>query len=142
MKAEELRIGNLVWTDYSGEMLVSAIMDDKKNQYLCLRKNENFPDGRYIIGDVSGIPLTEEWLVRMGFNNTAIKWMDKSVSNPVFIKKDKYYLEFVDGEYYFNLFFGMSNNPVHLTAIKYVHQLQNLYFALTGEELTIKPQER
>jgi hypothetical protein len=26
--------------------------------------------------------------------------------------------------------------------VKYVHQLQNLYFALTGEELTIKTNEK
>jgi hypothetical protein len=30
-------------------------------------------------------------------------------------------------------------NPLHVTGgIIYVHQLQNLYFALTGQELTLK----
>lgn len=137
MKAEELRIGNLVnRTNKAIKHKPLGVVKFEMNDFYwieeCVDDFDNYEP----------IPLTEEWLVRMGFNNTAIKWMDKSVSNPVFIKKDKYYLEFVDGEYYFNLFFGMSNNPVHLTAIKYVHQLQNLYFALTGEELTIKPQER
>ena len=29
-------------------------------------------------------------------------------------------------------------NKIRWIKIKYVHQLQNIYFALTGEELTIK----
>lgn len=43
------------------------------------------------------------------------------------------------------LFIGIVLTGRHLCykeyniEIKYVHQLQNLYFALTGEELTIKP---
>ena len=32
----------------------------------------------------------------------------------------------------------LENDSTYLRDIKYVHQLQNLYFALTGEELTIK----
>lgn len=31
-----------------------------------------------------------------------------------------------------------SHNSEHRTEIKYLHQLQNLYFALTGEELPIE----
>lgn len=31
-----------------------------------------------------------------------------------------------------------KNDNQPLISIKYVHQLQNLYFALTGKELTIK----
>lgn len=122
MKAEELRIGNLVWTDYSGEMLVSAIMDDKKNQYLCLRKNENFPDGRYIIGDVSGIPLTEEWLLKF-------EW--QLVRNKSYYINSYFSISDTRCLYYHGDFTGI--------VIKHVHQLQNLYFALTGEELTINP---
>jgi hypothetical protein len=34
--------------------------------------------------------------------------------------------------------FNDNGDYITLKGIKYVHQLQNLYFALTGEELTIK----
>ena len=64
------------------------------------------------------IPLTEEWLLKFGL---------KTGYNHLFgfITKDynTYYLE--DGEGY-----NITSKP-----IEYVHQLQNLYFALTGEEL-------
>jgi hypothetical protein len=56
-------------------------------------------------------------------------------------EKDYYYMTFtIKG-----LFFSTSNlegfhlvNFDDMINIRYVHQLQNLYFALTGEELTIK----
>ena len=42
-----------------------------------------------------------------------------------------------DGEY--DIFIHIDNDSILLyNSIKYVHQLQNLYFALSGEELTIK----
>lgn len=34
-----------------------------------------------------------------------------------------------------NWFYDNGNNKI---SVKYLHQLQNLYFALTGEELTVK----
>ncbi len=55
------------------------------------------------------IELTEEWLLKMGFTKS----------------KDSF------NAFYLELFDDVLN-------IKYVHQLQNLYHALTGEELTIK----
>ena len=42
---------------------------------------------------------------------------------------------------YFNIFNHSEcdfTEMQYLTEVKFVHQLQNLYFALTGEELTIK----
>jgi hypothetical protein len=63
--------------------------------------------------DYEPIPLTEEWLLKFGFI-----WHGD-------IKILKGYLNnYVDG-----------NGETHL---KYVHQLQNLYFALTNEELKIE----
>ena len=47
----------------------------------------------------------------------------------VFQKKD-IRIELVDGDFIFNYFYGLKY-------IKYVHELQNLYFALTGRELTV-----
>lgn len=57
------------------------------------------------------IPLTEEWLKR--FNS-----LGNAISNDV------------DG-----VFMWINGEKLY---IAHVHQLQNLYFALTGEELTIK----
>ena len=56
------------------------------------------------------IPLSEEWVKRFGLNQSNL----------------------VGGIY--------TDGDLYITVDmpKYVHQLQNLYFALTGEELTIK----
>lgn len=66
------------------------------------------------------IPLTEEWLLKFGFYH---------YSGAIY-SKNHYYLV-LEG---FNFMYGQTV----LTKIKYVHQLQNLYFALTGEELQVK----
>lgn len=66
------------------------------------------------------IPLTEEWLLKFGFEPLGSSRFDFKIFT--------YYL--YDGSFY--------NQSSRLSTIKYVHQLQNLYFALTGEELKIK----
>ncbi|MBP1165050.1 hypothetical protein JOE44_001934 [Chryseobacterium sp. PvR013] len=70
------------------------------------------------------IPLTEEWLLKFGF----IKVLDY----PCFR------LEGLQIE--FNGFDSQWGSGLldEKTVIKYVHQLQNLFFALKGKELTIK----
>lgn len=63
------------------------------------------------------IPLTEEWLLKFGFNG----W-----------DKGNYTMILSNGN-----FFEFGN--IIAQNIKYVHQLQNLYFVLVGEELSIMP---
>ena len=110
MKSNDLRIGNWIYFPMI------------KNNYQIIRldfdnKNEN---------NYSPIPLTEDILLKCGFYQ----------KNNLFILKD-ITLQLIncgteiDNHLGFVLL-GFNNE------IKYVHQLQNLYFALTGEELTIK----
>jgi len=114
MKANQLRIGNKV--SYEGSIVtVSTIADDEVtfSDYACF----DYPQ----IEDIPGIELTEEWLVKFGFrkrdNNYRVLWFINS-----FTLSENEFKRF---------YFGISE-------IKYVHQLQNLYFALTGEELKLK----
>ena len=72
------------------------------------------------------IPLTEEWLVKFGFKIEGKTWGNTNYS------KDFSGIWLQDrGELYKCT---ISNGNKHIE-IRYVHQLQNLYFALTGEEL-------
>jgi hypothetical protein len=72
------------------------------------------------------IPLTEEWLVKFGFKLPAYSWIG-----------DKFHLSEWD-RYPLNWCVAMNkNNAIVVSKLKYVHQLQNLYFALTGEELEL-----
>ena len=73
------------------------------------------------------IPLTEEWLLRFGFQ---IYEHDK----------DEYYI--YDTDHLVSLYKGINggyqrriNDYDDGIELNHVHQLQNLYFALTGEEL-------
>lgn len=67
------------------------------------------------------IPLNEEWLNKLGFV------FDEE--ERVFQKQD-IRIELVDGDFIFNYFYGLKY-------IKYVHELQNMYFSLTTIELTV-----
>lgn len=117
LKPEELRLGNVVFIDYNGvddapEYRVDALL------ILNMVKNPFFVN-------VKGIELTEEWLSKFGFDQTG-----KYFTNNFMLSKSqngwKLYLDF------------SRPAPELKTEIKFVHQLQNLFFALTGSELTIK----
>ena len=104
MKANELRIGNYV-NDSIGLITIG------------LNGNIKFADAYH------PIPLTEEWLVKFGFEKTT-KWNNVQHTKGILQIRNLYIL-FVKGR---------NQSWINL---KHVHQLQNLYFALTGEELTI-----
>jgi hypothetical protein len=77
------------------------------------------------------IPLTEEWLLKFGFKKESDKSLTK---NDIAI--------FLDKRFKTNLFLQENQDNFkwfsYECKIQYVHQIQNLYFALTGDELTIK----
>ena len=117
MEAKELRIGNIIeWN--KTPFNVCVIHPDKiENELWCKSLNEIHP-----------IPLTEEWLVKLGFISDSLGGFNSPRSmNIYFLDK---HINICYAKY--------AESGVKLEHIKYVHQLQNLYFALTGEELTIK----
>lgn len=81
------------------------------------------------VGMVNPIVLTPEWLERMGFKKTPIGMFTYSKDLPLYIQQasDLHYIPCAHG--------GQIGATLY-----YVHQLQNLYFALTDEELEIKRQ--
>ena len=125
MKAREVRLGNLVMDGKDIEQVNARMID-------MLVKIE---------ADFEPIPLNEEWLIKFGFSQMT----DTSPANYRMHKsKMFFYIRYgtftTDGGQtdligYNGLF--IANKFVRV--IRYVHELQNLYFALTGEELTLKP---
>lgn len=77
------------------------------------------------------IPLTEEWLVKFGFE----KVLDGIYELNAFTGSDDIKIGYIKGTL---KIYPMYEGFVNLDRIKYVYQLQNLYFALTGEELILK----
>ena len=126
MKTQDLRIGNYV-NHICNDELVTDVIADVGYHLLSSPKSITSRKDSDVIKELKPIPLTEEWLLKFGFVNDGYsEWM-----------KDRYTLdcEYTDkGVYNF-----VIDNRTYLDIdIKHVHQLQNLYFALTGEELTIK----
>ena len=124
MKANELRIGNWV-SNYK----------DTPTQILEWTGNEAYlTEGRkaYGIKTSSPIPLTEEWLIKFGATQDQFDLEAFCLSSLTF---DYYIIKntMLDGSIYW-----MIDELRGDTCIQYVHQFQNLYFALTGEELEIK----
>jgi hypothetical protein len=120
MKANELRIGNLVC--YSEDNTIFKIYAIERDGFSV----ENQIEATWIeCGEFEPIPLTEEWLKKNGFERKGLNGY-LTIFTPCgkgLVFKDNYFI-----------FAGVTIE----TPIKYVHQLQNLYFALTSEELTFK----
>jgi hypothetical protein len=119
IKANELRIGN--YYDQFGNIhqvnghTISELEKAPESQLWC-----------------KPIPLTEEWLLKFGFIKT-------SEYEFYFWQNSIWKLKEYKNKRYYELYH--YSDEVDCTMIKYVNQLQNLYFALTGEELTIESNE-
>ena len=116
--ARELRIGNFVNThrhDYAPSLEVVKSIDELGINYSSIHGHDGvFSDPINDDFTVVPIPLTEGWLLEFGINE--IIKLDIGIWN----NGDAIYL-----------MYGNERS----VSLKYVHQLQNLYFALTGEEL-------
>lgn len=129
MKASELRIGNFVNIDgvpTSENVKVKGIKKSKNWHGGCVvltNKSKNSIDA------IKAIPLTEEWLEKFGFSKEK-NIIPMYTKNKLTIATECEMYE--KGRVYFNSWAILKHK------IKHVHQLQNLYFALTGEELTLK----
>lgn len=122
IKANELRIGNKVLCTankgYGGPGITTVNSIARGINYW----QDMGASGEIPFKDIEGIPLTEEWLERMGFENVRSGTYGIGCFEIWVQGKQLFYSE------------SLPNSP----EIKFVHQLQNLYFALCGEELTIK----
>ena len=111
MKANELRLGNLVLYSDKNETPIPTTINIDISDLILL--NNSVKDVLY-----EPIPLTEEWLLKLGFRR-----LDKYTfaRNDIFIHMRKRGIVY-------------SKKLI----LENLHQLQNLYFALTNEELTMK----
>ena len=84
--------------------------------------NTDFVDMPFL-RKIEPIPLTEEWLLKFGF--------EKNKNSDLYFRLNNY-------EYFIeNGIIDNGYSRMNEISVKYVHQLQNLYFALTGKELEI-----
>tara|TARA_R110000772_G_C12935450_1_gene400264 strand:+ start:92 stop:493 length:402 start_codon:yes stop_codon:yes gene_type:complete len=130
IKANELRIGN--------ELFSGTVTSINKNSFSvfdgCSHWDSEAMHKDWI--EEQPIPLTEEWLLKFGMNYTD----GFSNSRKVYVKNHEFdmsHITYSENEGLLRLSNGEQKGTMLIPWIKYVHQLQNLYFALTNEELTI-----
>lgn len=139
MKASELRIGNLV--EIEGSITTVETLGDEGINF-----DVNYGEyggieyegyyGKRVWSSrsvIDPIPISEEWLKKFGFKQDRSVWerpLKKEINDsPSNIQTWRDSNEF-----------QICRVGIYATSVKcdYVHQLQNLYFALTGEELDLK----
>ncbi len=120
----ELRIGN--WVNYNSDYCTVTKIDEWVGVKF---KDDNI--GSIPIAALKPILITPEILLKCGFENTS---KDFELLEPIFKKR---FIELF-------IVYGDANQVTPCIAgkfiplvIKYVNQLQNLYFSLTSEELII-----
>lgn len=132
ISASELRIGNFIYDDENQIAKVERIESNDFYKY-------NGSDDEQIIYSINGtmrmsseispVPISEDILFKCGFVESTIRTDFKLKLRICAINL---YCRF-NTEWYFEL------EGIYLGSTpKYLHQLQNLYFALTGKELDVK----
>lgn len=138
IKANELRVGNLL-LNHEAEPDALAIVesfwlmeDQWFIEWIDTKTNESI--GAWSMEAFSRIPLTPEWLERCGFVDGRINY---SYHTRLLIRPYETASQGVfPGKWRVTL---IDTVPYSIgKQLEYVHQLQNLYFALTGEELNVK----
>lgn len=128
MKASELRSGNFIKLFKNGKPHLEWYELDSHDIYKLDESN---------CEDVEPIPLTEEWLLKFGFDNVRKNMLvchNEYHNNR--INEGAFYVEPVGDA--FNHWYLYHKVKMITSNIRFVHQLQNLYFALCGEELELK----
>lgn len=103
MKANELRIGNYVFNKAHERKQLTEVYSD--------------------CSVYEPIPLTEEWLLKFGFELNDGVYKKKGWA--IFLRKED------DG-----FLVSRYGRHIHL-GVQYIHRLQNLWYELTDEELTL-----
>ena len=129
MKASELRLGN--YLKYKKGHLCKVVSIPTNNIIDVKGLKDSYINGTYNTRDLQPIPLTAEWLLKFGFTEFYHKGLKGYIS-------DKFELLYNLDSHQMYSYNEADGSIWNLTRCKHVHQLQNLYFALTGEGLTIK----
>ena len=134
MKNTELRIGNFVFIPKTTQIVfISAI-----GMTGCYVNNNNII-GLIPFDEIETVSLTEEWILKFGFNCTnKIAKCFKKYHNEETADFSGLFLKEIGNHPVWNY---SANNKwtfnSFLVEVQHVHQLQNLYFSITGSELQL-----
>jgi len=130
MNIQELRIGNIIKFNWWFNSIGIVDLIDGAHGYVTMVSHSD----EFTLDELSPVPITDEWLLHFGFfaflNSSGEKtgYFDHPTENFHVVTGVKPWVYIVD---------QYSEHQLNLD-IQYVHQLQNLYFCLTGQELEVK----
>ena len=136
MKAKDLRIGNLVMRENHlvnkyDKVKNHQIVVDHRDIQACVIAPEKFKP----------IPLTEEWLIKMGFKSAGYGCPETGYKEkfPYKISLGSYSELIIEHDFSYHIKSKVDDHIVCVNNdnVEYVHLLQNLYHSLKREELTI-----
>ena len=133
MKTNELRIGNYVNVDRVQNEILTI------GEYACALKTKQGNNIASGIEFIKPIPLTEEWLIKFKYHKDTYSAYHIDCGNYVMDISINGFSGTLRNEtsWWVSINTGYASQPMTIM-IHHVHQLQNLYFALTGKELEIK----
>ncbi len=132
MKANEFRVTNLVLNDGIANAIIMIGYDSVE----LVTPQGNTITARLDL--IQPIPITEEWLLRFGFSDKEYKigYIGIDIKYETTITDFVLTKPAVLGVWQEN--YTWEHVKYRFTELQYIHQLQNLYFSLTGQELTIR----
>ena len=127
IKENELRLNNLVMVNYKTDLLSKVTWIQEGSINVTFDRQPDLVNGIVCsVNDLISISLTEEWLIKFGFEKTWFGY--ENISTGIEIEPLK------NGDYTICI----NANEYHVGEnFKYVHQLQNIHFALTNKELEL-----
>lgn len=130
---KELRIGNIVYVRcQDGEHTVESI--EKKDGWTGGYKIHMANGLKSSLDYIMPIPLTEELLLKCGFETEHYGFSNVNIE----LSYGCFLCGGISQDYDVGLFVSTNGAEYAVSnEIKYLHQLQNIYYALTGKELEI-----
>ncbi len=134
--ASELRIGNLILAHGKTLPIQQIHFNYANSNHWIYFENHSGKS----IEEIQPIKLTPDWLERGGFEKASNDADEECYeithyqTYRIYLDPPSFHLQIVipDGS-------GDRHYPTIMAELKFLHQLQNLYFALTNSELTFKP---
>lgn len=132
IELNKLRLGNFVFDDENEVMKIARI---ETKEYTDWNSGDEFSTtiekgcNNYYQSIINGIPITEKWLLSFGFEKLT-DTTNGFKSNSYTYTKGVSFIVHLNNEL-LSVNFWQGNEK------KYVHELQNLFFALTGVELSV-----
>lgn len=127
IQQKELRVGNYVHVPTLDNELYEMSTISRYGRDCSVTDNKlGYQSSILDIENINPIPLSEEWLINLGFEEDMSTFYYNAKIASIYLHTP------YSGSKNWNV---KANGGDKLTSVQYVHQLQNLFYVLTGEDL-------